>query len=219
MTSHRPFSLASVAPSTAGAITLAVIIACATEPTATIAPRVGEAALAKPINCGAYTALSITIGTGSISSDGGAYVEGVDGVGAHFSDVNGNLMLTVRSTPRTIGWSTTYSTGSSSNRLYTNSHTNPGGDNACGLDGMVVGSTGSAVLTFELVQGNKQDIVHFGRTCTGAADASTRVTTSHPDANTWVITGTSGRHCKAGSNGKYSQAGSAGAFDITIARQ
>jgi hypothetical protein len=212
-------------PVVAGLIALATMVACGTEPTSTTSSRIGEVSLAKPVNCNSPANLVITMrdqaGDAVLSDGGGSYAEGVDGVGAHLNGINGNLMLTVQeTTARTIGWSTSASTGQSNDRLYTNSHTNPGGDNACGLFGMVVGSTGSAALGFELWQGNREDIIHFGKSCSGSADASTRVTTAHPDANTWTITGTSGRHCRANTQGNgYSQVGTAGPFQLTLVRQ
>lgn len=204
-----------------------VILACATEPTAPVSAKIGDVVLAKPVNCNVSVNLAITFrdeaGDGVISDAGGAYVEGVSGVGAHLSGVNGNLMLSVRESTRRIGYSTTASTGGSGlsdNRLFTNSHTNPGGNNACGLDGMVVASTGSAAVGFELAQGNRRDIIHYGKLCNGSADASTRVTTTHADANTWTISGTSGRHCRAtGQGNSYGQVGTAGPFQMTLVRQ
>ena len=200
-----------------------VFVACTTEPTA-ISPILGEVGLAKPVNCDVAVDFTITMRDAAgdaVISDGGAYVHGVDGVVSHLSAANGNLMLSVQqSATRRIGYTTSAANGQSDDRLYTNSHTNPGGNNACGLDGMVVGSSGSAVVSFELWQGTREDIVHFGKLCSGSADASTRVTTAHPDANTWTITGTSGRHCRANAQGKsYSQVGTAGPFEMTLVRQ
>jgi hypothetical protein len=213
-------------PALAGAfIAVAMMVACTGDVTAPLAGKVGDVAFAKPSDCNASTNLVITMGdaTGDalLSDGGGSYAEGVDGVGAHFSDVNGNLLLMVQeSATRRIGYSTSVGSGLSDDRLYTNSHTNPGGTNACGLDGMLVGSTGSAVVSFELAQGNRQDIVHYGKLCSGSADAATRVTTTHGDANSWTITGTSGRHCRANAKGNgYSQVGTAGAFSLTLVRQ
>ena len=227
MITKRAQSPASISIVAAGAIILATAAACSRDSTAPFSPKIGEVALAKPVNCNVFVNLAITLrdqaGDGVVSDGGGAYVEGVDAVASHLSNVNGNLMLSVRESARRIGYSTTASTGGSglsNNRLYTNSHTNPGGNNACGLDGMVIGSTGSAAVGFELAQGNRMDIIHYGKLCNGSADASTRVTTTHADANTWTISGTSGRHCRAtGQGNTYAQVGTAGPFELTLVRQ
>ena len=226
MHAKRAQSPASTSIVATSAIILFTLLACSREPTSPVSAKIGEVALAKPVNCNSSVNLVITMrdqaGDAVVSDGGGSYAEGVDGVGAHLNGINGNLMLNVQeSTARTIGWSTTASSGQSNDRLYTNSHTNPGGDNACGLFGMVVGSTGSAALGFELRQEPpRADIIHYGKNCNGSANSSTRVTTTHPDANTWVITGTSGAHCRPRPTGnQIDQVAVAGPFQMTLVRQ
>jgi hypothetical protein len=216
----RDFFLTAVAPF----IALAIVIACGTEPTSIRPSQVGEVGLAKPAQCNASTNLVITIGSGpAITSDGSTYEEGVGGVGAHVNGPTGNLMLTVaEAAPRVIGYSSSAGSGNSNDRLYTNSHTNPGGDNACGFGptGLPVGATGSAALEFELSTAIKQEWIRYGKDCNGSAVAGPRVTTTHPDADTWTITGTSGVHCrpKAKGNG-LDQIGTTGGVSMTLVKQ
>lgn len=215
----------------AAAAVAAIGAACAADlPTA--AERVidpGLPALAKPSNCNASVNLRITMGQGLGGTDAlrgddianTAYQEGVDGVGAHLSGVNGNLMLTVQGSPnRRYAWVSTAGSGLSDDRLYTNSHTNPGGSNACGLDGLPAGGTGSAVLEAELAAGaTGAAIIRYGKTCGGSADAATRVTTMRSaDGNTWTITGTAGVHCDRNSRNKLVQVGTAGPFSMVLER-
>jgi hypothetical protein len=166
----------------------------------------------------------ITIGSGpAITSDGDSYEEGVGGVGAHVNDPTGNLMLTVaNAAPRVIGYASTAGSGNSNDRLYTNSHTNPGGNNACGLGptGLPVAATGSAVLEFELSTAQKAEWIRYGKNCSGSAVSGTRVTTTHPDVNTWTISGSSGVHCRPKTKGNgLDQIGTTGAFSMTLVRQ
>jgi hypothetical protein len=206
-------------------VVVAIIVACGTEPPTSIKrSQIGVVGLAKPAGCNASTNLVIKIGSGpAITSDGGSYAEGVGGVGAHVNGPTGNLMLTVaNAAPRVIGYASSAGSGNSNDRLYTNSHTNPGGSNACGFGptGLPVGATGSAVLEFELSTALKAEVIRYGKNCGGSAVAGTRVTTTHPDNDTWTIAGTSGVHCrpKAKGNGM-DQIGTTGAFSMTLVRQ
>jgi len=206
-------------------LVLGALAACSeVPPTATLDP----VSLAKGgrTGCNAFVPLSITLADAAgdaVFSDGlGAYIEGVDGVGAHTSNVNGNLMLTVQqSATRRIGWVSTAGTGLSDDRLYTNTHDNPGGDNACGLAGMANGSSGTAAFEFELLAGstNSKKIIRYGKSCSGSAVSSERVTTTlSADGTTWTITGASGVHCDNGAKNKMVQVGTAGPFSMTLVK-
>lgn len=206
--------------------------ACASEsPTGAdpMALEVPVPAFAKPASCEQTidVDLQITLGEGvggtqAIRGDDAAntpYQEGVDGVGAHLSDINGNLMLSLLDSPaRRYAWTSSAGSGLSNDRLYTNSHSNPGGSNACGLAGMVNGSTGSAVLEAELQAGaTSAAIIRYGKTCSGGADAATRVaTTRSADGLSWTITGTAGVHCDKNNRNKLVQVGTAGPFSMTL---
>jgi hypothetical protein len=200
-------------------------VACRQEPTA-VRPLADDVSFAKPVDCQAGTALQITMrdqsGDAVLSDGSGTYEEGVDGVGAHINGPTGNLMLNVTSSPsRRIGYSTSAGSGLSNARLYTNTHTNPGGNSACGLAGMVVGSTGSAAVGFELWQSPpKAEVIHYGKRCDGSLNAATRVVTTHADADTWTITGVSGVHCRPRPRGSaLDSVGVAGPFQMTLVRQ
>jgi hypothetical protein len=152
-----------------------------------------------PARCNAGTDLSITFGDGSgdaLRSDGqGAYVENVGNVGAHLNDPTGRLMLWTSQygdPARAVLVTTTAFNGSTTDRIFTNGHDNPGGNSACGLAGMVVGSSGNtAVLEAELNSGGIDNgIVRYGKDCDG--NDVNRVTTTHPAAGVWTITGSSG---------------------------
>jgi hypothetical protein len=184
-------------------------------------------AFAPPPNCPSQINLIITMaedqsGTQAIRGDASAvYAEGAAGVGAHTSAANGNLMLSVLNAPtRRYSWTSSAASGQSNDRLYTNSHINPGGTNACGLAGMAPGSTGSSVFEAELLAGAQNtDVIRYGKSCSGAAVSGTRVTTTlSADGNTWTISGTSGVHCvKSGK--KLTEAGTTGGFSMTLVRQ
>lgn len=209
----------------------ALLAACGPEPSALAEPTATEInvpALAKPVQCNVDVDLRITMaeglgGTQAIRADDEAntpYEEGVDGVGAHLSGVNGNLMLNVVNATRRFAWTSTAGSGLSNDRLYTNTHDNPGGNNACGLAGMTNGSSGSAAFEAELQAGSTSSaIIRYGKTCGGAADNATRVTTTRSsDGNTWTISGTGGVHCDKVSGKKLTQVGTAGPFSMTLVK-
>jgi hypothetical protein len=141
---------------------------------------------------------------------------------------NGNLMFWLgENNPRFVSVTTTGPfNGGTRNRIFTNNHTNPGGDNASGLLGMVEGSSGTAVLEAELhVQSSDPyQVVRYGKDCGGtgsgggAVVAATKVgTTRLGDGRTWTITGTSGVHCKqVGKKPGLTQVGTAGPFSMTL---
>ena len=138
---------------------------------------------------------------------------------AHLSGVNGNLLLSVSGTSRRFGYSTTAGSGLSDDRLYTNTHSNPGGNDACGLYGMVVGSTGSAVFEAELRSGIGEDVIRYGKGCDGVVVTATKATTTHATDDTWTITGASGVVCRPKSRGNgYNQVGTSGVFEISLLR-
>lgn len=204
--------------------------ACASElPTMAEHPTSpGLPALAPPPSCPAQINLVITMAEGpggsqAIRGDAvsNTYAHGTAGVSAHTSGANGNLALSVQNAPtRRYSWTASSASGLSNDRLYTNSHTNPGGNNACGLAGMANGSTGSAVFEAELLAGATNiDVIRYGKACNGSAVSGTRVTTTRSsDGNTWTIAGTSGVYCtKSGKN--LIQSGTAGPFSMTLVKQ
>ncbi|MBM4188053.1 MAG: hypothetical protein FJ206_12175 [Gemmatimonadetes bacterium] len=159
-------------------------------------------------------------GTDAIRGDASAvYTEGVGGVAAHASGANGNLILSVQTSARRYNWTASTASGVSDDRLYTNSHTNPGGTNGCGLAGMANGSTGSAVFEAELLKGATNiDVIRYGKDCAGNAVAGERVTTTRSaDGNTWTIAGSAGRYCTK-SGRKLVQSGTTGGFSMTLVR-
>jgi len=181
----------------------------------------------RPAQCNAGTDLSITFGDGSLDalrSDGnGAYEENVENVGAHINDPTGNLMLWTSQygePSRAVLVTTTAFNGSTTDRIFTNNHDNsPDGNSACGLGGMAIGSTGSAVLEAELNSGGIDNgIVRYGKDCDG--NDVNRVTTTRPIAGVWTITGSSGVHCvsngRKGKNAGFDQVGTAGPFSMTL---
>jgi hypothetical protein len=209
-----------------GLVVVQLLSGCSEPPTVA---DPGQPLFAKPAQCNVDVDLRITMaeglgGTQAIRGDDLAntpYEEGVDQVGAHLSGVNGNLMLSVLNSPnRRFAWSSSAGSGLSDDRLYTNSHDNPGGTDACGLAGMVNGSSGSAAFEAELLAGaTNGGIVRYGKTCSGSADATTRVvTTRSSDGLTWTITGTSGVHCEKGPKNKLVQVGTSGFFSMTLVK-
>lgn len=125
----------------------------------------------------------------------GSYASGTDG-SVHLAS-NGNLMFWVGDRPRSIQVTTSLFNGSTTDRIYTNNHGNPGGENACGFHGMVNGSQGTAVLEVEL---DDQGIVRYGKNCQGdlgtVVPGTEATTTRSLDGNTWTIEAQSGIHCK-----------------------
>lgn len=215
----------------AGAIAIQMLSGCSEPPTATegTASTLPAPLFAKPAQCNVEVDLQITMaeglgGTQAIrgdDADNTPYVEALDGVGAHLSGVNGNLMLSVQNSPtRRYAWTSSTGSDLSNDRLYTNSHTNPGGNNACGLAGMANGSSGSAAFEAELLAGaGNAAIIRYGKTCSGSSDAATRVvTTRSVDGLTWTISGTSGVHCDKNSKNKLVQVGTTGSFSITLVK-
>jgi hypothetical protein len=215
---------------TAASLVVLLAAACSSEQLTETqeTPPANPPSFAPPPNCGGQVNLVITMaedqsGTQAIRGDASpVYAEGVAGVGAHTSAANGNLILTLQNAPtRRYAWTASSASGLSDDRLYTNSHTNPGGNNSCGLAGMANGSTGSSVFEAELLAGASNiDVIRYGKTCSGAADAATRVTTTRSaDGNTWTISGSSGRYCTKLSSNKLQQSGTTGAFSMTLAKQ
>ncbi len=139
---------------------------------------------------------------------------------AHIAS-NGNLMfwLSSNGSPRTVRVTTTAFDGVTTDRIYTNAHTNPGGDDASGLLGVAKGGYGTAAVEVEL---DTQGIVRYGRDCSGTfgnvVAATKAAVTRSLDGRTWVITGTTGVHCKPTTKGKpgFFQAGTAGPFQMTL---
>jgi len=171
---------------------------------------------------GPYVAplLTITMRHGS----GGTDAVRADDVGnspyveeGHIS-INGNLMfwLSSNGSARAVRVTTTAFDGTTTDRIYTNNHTNPGGDDAMGMVGMANGSSGTAVVEVEL---DSQGVVRYGKDCSGAVVTATKVqTTRSADGRTWTITGTSGLHCLPTKKGKpgFNQVGTAGPFQMTL---
>ena len=174
---------------------------------------------------GPYVPPSLTItmrhgsgGSDAVRADDAAnspYVEE-----AHPS-VNGNLMfwLSSNGSSRTVRVSTTAFDGVTTDRIFTNNHTNPGGDDAMGMLGMVNGGSGTAVLEVEL---DDQGVVRYGKDCSGSfgnvVPATKVEMTRSSDGRTWTITGTSGVHCQPTKKGKPGvvQVGTAGPLQMTL---
>jgi len=184
--------------------------ACSEAPTASSAGVSSGPALAKkggggkPPQCDAFPSLTITLrsdGSDALKDDGdGSYTEGGT-VGAHLAG-NGNLMFwtSQHGSPadRFVNVTTDAPfSGPTTDRIYTNSHLNPGGNDACGLAGMVDGP-GSAVVEVEL---DSDGIVRYGKACDGnpvdIEGKNERVITSR-SGNTWEIEGSVGVHCNSG---------------------
>lgn len=164
----------------------------------------------KPIRCDAGTDVLLTLRDDpedALSSDDGTAYP------AHTA-ANGNLMLWTDGTGRYVNVLTTAFDGTTTDRIYTNTHENP-----CGLDGMANDSEGSARFTVELGDGN--DVIHYGQTCWGKDDQASRVSTTRSlDGSTWTITGVSGVQCRTTGKGKKAvteQVGTAGGFNMTLA--
>jgi len=147
--------------------------------------------------------------------------------GAHIA-VNGNLSFLGFDAPRPVRVESTAFDGSTRDRIFTNNHSNPGGDNSFGLLGMVNGSTGTAVFAVELNVDNSDpyDVIRYGTDCTAAnmgtpnVPANLVVVTRSADGRTWTITGTRGIHCRQiGKKPVLSQVGTAGPFSLTLVMQ
>lgn len=230
VTIDRRFTLLRMFPEAVTTATILLLgVACARElPTADTASAPELPSFAPPPSCPGQVNLVITMaedqsGTQAIRGDASAiYAEGAAGVGAHTSGANGNLMLTLQSAPtRRYSWTASTASGLSDDRLYTNSHANPGGNDGCGLVGMANGSTGSAVLEAELLAGGSNiDVIRYGKNCSGGAVSGTRVTTTRSsDGSTWTIAGTSGVYCTKVSGNKLTQSGTTGPFSMTLVSQ
>jgi hypothetical protein len=130
--------------------------------------------------------------------------------------------------PRAVRVKTTAFDGETRRRVFTNNHTNPGGDNAMGFLGLGFGSSGTAVFEVELFNKSNEpyNVLRYGKDCAGTGSGggnvvnATKVTIARSlDGNTWTITGSSGVHCKQVTKKPgLSQIGTAGAFEITLER-
>lgn len=140
---------------------------------------------------------------------------------------NGNLAFWLgEDNPRFVRVTSTAFDGLTRRRIFTNNHTNPGGDDSLGLRGMVSGSTGSAVFEAELhVRSNDPyEVIRYGKDCSGTGSsggtvvpATKAITTRSADGRTWTITGSAGVHCKqVAKKPGLSQVGTAGAFSMTL---
>lgn len=205
---------------------LAFLAACTETPTATseldgLSFAKGGKPGGNTNDCG-FTALSISIGSGALGSDGaGPYKENIDNVGAHLNGATGNLKLHTSQygpTNRFVNVTTSAGTVSTKDRIFTNNHDNPGGDDACGFKGMVA-PTGSAVLEVELNldDSDPYDVVRWGKDCDGDPLPDNRVDTAFDGVGTWTIMGGSGVHCKQlGKKPALTPVGTAGPVDMTL---
>lgn len=145
---------------------------------------------------------------------------------AHISG-NGTLMFWLGAgSPRFVKIKTTAFDGVTRNRIFTNNHSNPGGDDSFGLLGMVNGSSGSAVFEAELNVSSTApyEVLRYGKDCSGTGSgggvvvpANKVVTTRSADGRTWTITGLNGVHCKkVGKKPGLSLVGTAGPFSMTL---
>jgi hypothetical protein len=139
---------------------------------------------------------------------------------------NGNLQFWLGSgNSRAVLFTTSYSGGETRDRIYTNNHTNPGGDDSFGLLGMLAGSSGTAVFEVELnlSDNDPYEVLRYGKDCTGKGSGGgnvvegTKVATVRLGERNWTITGTSGVHCKQlGKKPGLSEVGTAEAFSMTL---
>jgi len=147
---------------------------------------------------------------------------------AHVSG-NGNLIFWLGDeSPRAVRVTTTAFNGLTRRRIFTNNHTNPDGDDAIGLLGIVSGSAGTAVFEVELHNkaSDPYDVVRYGKDCAGTGSGSgnvvpaTKVTISRSaDGMTWIVAGTGGVHCKQVTKKPgLVQVGTAGPFEMTMVR-
>lgn len=166
--------------------------------------------------------LTITFGQGSGGTDA---LRGDDVGNSSYPDPgqiasNGNLMFWLNTGhPRAVLVRTTAFDGLTRDRIFTNTHVNPGGDNSFGLLGMVAGTSGTAVFEAELNIGLEPvRVVRYGKDCKGATIAGNRVvTTRSADGRTWTIVGTNGVDCQASSRKPgMTQVGTAGPFSMTL---
>lgn len=201
------------------ATAIAFALGCQADGPTGLDPAAGGLELAgkgKPVRCDAGTDVLLTLrddpGDALTSDQGGAYA-------AHTAG-NGNLMLWTEGTGRYVNVVTTAFSGTTTDRIYTNTHRlDDGADLPCGLDQMPVGGVGSANFVVELGDGN--DIVRYGTDCSGN-EANRVAVTRSPDGSTWTITGTSGVQCRTTGKGRKAtteQVGTAGAFGMTLVGQ
>jgi hypothetical protein len=193
--------------------------ACTEVPTS--APDQPLFARSKPATCNAATPLSITFADGAsdaLKSDGaGAYMDGVDNVGAHINGPTGNLMLWPSqngSTSRYVNVITSVAPFATKDRIYTNNH-----NTTCGLAGIPNGGAGTAVLEAELdIGGTDFGIVRYGKNCAGTVTGPKVNIGRSADGSTWTISGTSGLYCARNGKkpGSYVQAGTVGGFTMTL---
>jgi len=148
---------------------------------------------------------------------------------AHIS-LNGNLMFWLgASNVRSVLYTTTAASGGTRDRIFTNNHTNPGGDDSFGLLGMTNGSTGNAVVEIELnlSDNDPYDVLRYGKDCSGTGGgggsivpAAKAIVTRSDDGTTWTITGNTGVHCKKlGKKPGLTQIGTAGPFGMTLVQE
>jgi hypothetical protein len=158
----------------------------------------------------------------AVRSDGAGSYSETGSTGIHISG-NGNLMFWPRQfgTPtRSVRVTTTVFDGSTTDRFFTNNHTNPGGDNGLGLLGLPPGTTGAAVVEVELNQddGDPIEVLRYGKSCSDAVVEATKATVSRSlDGTTWIITGGAGVHCKQlRKKPGTTQVGTAAGFRLTL---
>ncbi|MBM4188054.1 MAG: hypothetical protein FJ206_12180 [Gemmatimonadetes bacterium] len=166
--------------------------------------------------------LTISFGQGSGGTDA---LRGDDAGNTSYPDPghissNGNLMFWLNTGhARAVRVRTTAFDGETRDRIFTNTHVNPGGDNSFGLLGMVPGTSGTAVLEAELNIGLEPvRVVRYGKDCKGATISGNRVVTTRSlDGRTWTIVGSGGVDCQQGSKKPgLAQVGTAGPFSMTL---
>lgn len=192
-------------------VLLILAAACSGQPTAPDLVSEGLEPAGRPVQCDAGTEFAITLR----DDPGDALTSDIPG-SPYFghSSGNGNLMLWLVDDERHVNVETSVYVGPTTDRIYTNTHSNPGGTDACGLDGMADPSTGSADFTVEL---DDNGIVHYGKACDGSPLPDNRVTTTR-DGDTWTIEGTQGVYCLKTAKSKNAPIieGTAGAFGMTL---
>jgi len=175
-------------------------------------------ALAKPPSCPAQIDLTVSGLSGSVVSDGQDYTDGVDGVAAHTSGANGNLMFNVQqsNTPRAVTVTTSQGSAARSTRIFTNNH-----EQSCGLAGMSNGA-GTAVLEVEWSDASNRYTLRYGKNCVGdfgTVVPANKIATSRA-GNIWTLSGDAGEGilCRGRLTGKpnWTPVGTGDAFTMTL---
>lgn len=204
----------------AAALTLGLLAAACAESPTTTDPSTplgfAKGGGGPPSSCSAFAPLAITLGDaggdGLTSDGGGAYLEGVDGVEAHINDPTGNLSIWTTASARALKAHTASGTVDI-DRAYTNGHST-----TCGLRLSSLPASSSAVFEGEVRQGGTGSTiakVRYGLTCTGSAQASSRVAISYAEGLV-TITAPAGNHCTQGAKKNTWVSSAVAGFTMTL---